>query len=201
VSLPEKFLLPTRQTLLERLRNLEDQESWQQFFNTYWRLIYCTALRAGLRPDEAEDVVQETVLRVAKSIPKFNYDRRVGSFKGWLLTTTHWRIRDAFRKRDKATPLPQEVILHLNDESVSPELESIWEDEWGANMIAVALDRVKARCDPRHFQAFQLLIQQDWPPKKVSDALKTSIPKVYLIKHRLSKMLLDELEALQKEAS
>ena len=32
--------LPTRQTLLSRLKNWDDQSSWREFFNLYWRLIY-----------------------------------------------------------------------------------------------------------------------------------------------------------------
>jgi len=33
-------LIPTRQSLLGRLKDWEDQASWREFFDTYWRLIY-----------------------------------------------------------------------------------------------------------------------------------------------------------------
>src|SRR6266496_3881416 len=33
-------LLPTRWSLLTRLKNWDDQASWQEFFDTYWKLIY-----------------------------------------------------------------------------------------------------------------------------------------------------------------
>ena len=49
---------PTRRSLVNRLRNRSDQESWREFFNTYWKLIYAVALKAGLTDQEAEDVVQ-----------------------------------------------------------------------------------------------------------------------------------------------
>ena len=42
-------LLPTRYSLLSRLQNWEDHESWRVFFDTYWRLIYSVALK--VRPD------------------------------------------------------------------------------------------------------------------------------------------------------
>ena len=32
-----------------RLRDLEDKESWQIFFDLYWRLLYNVARRAGSR--------------------------------------------------------------------------------------------------------------------------------------------------------
>lgn len=32
--------IPTRKSLLGRLKDWEDQESWHVFFDTYWKLIY-----------------------------------------------------------------------------------------------------------------------------------------------------------------
>src|SRR5688572_618544 len=32
--------IPTRQSLLSRLRDWDDRESWNDFFETYWKLIY-----------------------------------------------------------------------------------------------------------------------------------------------------------------
>ena len=92
-------LIPTRTTLLGRLKDWRDNSSWQEFFDTYWKLIYGFAIKAGLNEAEAEDVVQETMISVAKKIPGFKYNRNIGSFKGWLLMTTRWRIIDQFRKR------------------------------------------------------------------------------------------------------
>ena len=45
--------IPTRYTLLSRLQNWDDQDSWKDFFDTYWRLIYSVAIKSGLTPTEA----------------------------------------------------------------------------------------------------------------------------------------------------
>ena len=74
-------LLPTRWTLIERLKNWDDQESWRQFFDTYWKLIYGVAIKSGLTHPEAQDVVQETVMSVCKSMQNFKADPKHGSFK------------------------------------------------------------------------------------------------------------------------
>src|SRR6267142_3978422 len=89
----------TRATLLARLGNLQDQASWQEFFDIYWRLIYGVARQAGMTDVEAQDVVQETMVSVAKHMPTFKYDPAIGSFKAWLLNLTRWRIADQLRKR------------------------------------------------------------------------------------------------------
>ena len=91
-------LLPTRWTLIERLKNWDDQESWRQFFETYWKLIYGVAIKSGLTHPESQDVVQETVMSVCKSMRNFKADPAHGSFKAWLLNLTRWRITDQFRE-------------------------------------------------------------------------------------------------------
>src|SRR6185436_16357636 len=95
---PDEFL-PTRRTLLSRLREWDDQESWREFFNLYWKLIYGVALRAGLSVPEAQDVVQDTIISVSRQLPNFRYDSSQGSFKGWLSLITQRRITDHLRKK------------------------------------------------------------------------------------------------------
>ena len=67
----------TRKSLIERLGNWEDQKSWDEFYRTYWRLIYGVGLKSGLRPEEALDVVQETILAIAKQSKEHRYDPKV----------------------------------------------------------------------------------------------------------------------------
>ncbi len=107
-------LIPTRESLLSRIKNWEDRESWQDFFETYWRLIYNTARKAGLSDAEAQDIVQETVLSVARKIEGFKYDPGVCSFKSWMLQLTRWRIINQLKRRSAeaarlvtARPLPE----------------------------------------------------------------------------------------------
>ena len=76
--------IPTRESLLSRLKDWNDQKSWNEFFDTYWGLIYRTAINSGLTDAEAQDVVQETLIAVSQSMPTFQYDRAKGSFKAWL---------------------------------------------------------------------------------------------------------------------
>ena len=80
--------LQTRWSLIGRLKDMDDRQSWQEFFDAYWKLIYSVALKAGLSDAEAQEVVQETVISVANKMPEFKADPAAGSFKSWLLTLT-----------------------------------------------------------------------------------------------------------------
>src|SRR6266487_4319585 len=74
---------------------IEQLKAAQRFFDIYWRLIYGVALRAGLTDAEAQDVVQETVISVAKHLPGFRYDPKVCSFKTWK--GVRWGLRAPLR--------------------------------------------------------------------------------------------------------
>ena len=91
--------LATRPSLLLRLTDCQDQASWQEFYATYRDLIWRFALKAGCNETEAEEVVQETVIAVARKLPEFKYDPAVCAFKTWLLNQTAWRVKDQIRKR------------------------------------------------------------------------------------------------------
>ncbi len=200
-------LLPTRYSLLSRLGNWDDQQSWKDFFDTYWRLIYGIAINAGLTPAEAQDVVQETVICVSKNIGKFKRDRGLGSFKGWLRNIVRWRIADQFRERIPTGPLvpvelkevpPDAVLEDLADPAVPP-LDALWDKEWEDNLFEAAVDRVKRRVQEEQFQMFDLYVLKKWPATKVAKTLAVSLGQVYLAKHRVASLIKREIKHLQKD--
>jgi RNA polymerase sigma factor (sigma-70 family) len=204
-----KELIPTRASLLERLKAWQDQSSWQQFFDTYWPLIYNVARGAGLTDAEAQDVVQETMVAAAKHLPTFQYDPAIGSFKGWLLTLTRWRIIDQIRKRgplsvhrSASSPAGATGTTDAVDRVVDPAcptLDEIWEKEWQANLLQAALDNVKRRIDPQKYQIFDCYVNKEWPPEKVAGAFGVSVDYVYVAKHRITELIKDEVRRLEKE--
>jgi RNA polymerase sigma-70 factor (ECF subfamily) len=203
VTLPSEVLLPTRYSLLSRLEDWDDQESWKEFFDTYWRLIYSFAVKSGLTGAEAEDVVQETIISVAKDIQKFKRDRNLGSFKGWLRNLTRWRVADQLRKRQQLPTVPLEIAEQESSEGlpvempVSAESELVWDDEWRANLLKVALDNLKRTVKEEHFQMFDLYVLKQWPADKVATTLGVTLSRVYLVKFRLAALLKKEIQRLE----
>src|SRR5690349_7564653 len=90
-------LIPTRESLLSKLQATSRGESWREFFDTYWRLIYCNARKAGLSDGDAQDVVQETMIALTKNISEFRVNPARCSFKTWLMNLTRWKIIDRLR--------------------------------------------------------------------------------------------------------
>ncbi len=199
-------LIPTRASLLGRLKNWDDSASWRDFFNTYWKLIYSFALQRGLSHEEAQEVVQETVLAVANGIEGFTYDPAKCAFKTWLLTVTRSKIANQFKKRARHpvavgaagddtehTPLLERVP----DDQQQSNWEGAWEDDWQKNLMNAAIQRVKRRVPIEQYQMFDLFVLKDWPAKDVAKTLRVTIAHVYVAKHRIAKLIRKEVAALE----
>lgn len=199
-------LIPTRKSLLGRLKDWEDNESWRAFFDTYWKLIYSFAIQRGLNHEEAQEVVQETIVAVARSIGKFHYDPKVCAFKTWLLGVTRSKIANQFARRARqpaaAPNLPPDdssttgQVNRIPDEQAG-QWDKSWEEEWQKNLMEAAINRVKRRVSIEQYQMFDLFVLKSWPAKDVAKTLGVTITHVYVAKHRIAKLVRKEVAALE----
>lgn len=198
----------TRASLINRLPNLQDDLSWRDFFNTYWKLIYGAARNAGLIDAEAQDVVQETMASVAKHMPTFKYDPAIGSFKAWLLIKTRWCIIAQFRKRasfiehrplHKDTPNTGTGTVEKVADPAGQVLDAMWESEYETSLLNAAITKLKRRLDPQKYQIFDFYVNKEWPPEKVAVQFGVSVDQVYLTKHRITEAIREEVRRLEKE--
>jgi len=199
----------TRKSLIARLDNWEDQRTWDEFYQTYWKLIYSVALKSGLKSEEAFDCVQETILSIAKQSKKKLYDPEQGSFKTWLMNMTRWRINDQFRKRKKDTAMAagamgdddrKTAVIDRFEDPKGDVLDRLWDVEWKKNLADAALARVKSQVSPKQYQIFDCYVVKQWDAKKVQSVLSVSMAQVYLAKHRVGAVLKRELAKLEKDA-
>jgi RNA polymerase sigma factor (sigma-70 family) len=207
MQIPDDELIRTRTTLINRLQDWQDQASWQEFFDVYWKLIYFYAVKSGLTRTEAQDVVQETMFSVAKHMPNFKYDRRIGSFKTWLMNMTRWRITDQFRKRppvcksrsqsdDESNSANADMLENLPDLAI-PDMETLWDAEWKTTLLEAAMGKVKRSLAPEHFQVFDLYVNKEWAPDRIAKIFGIAVNQVYVRKNRVSKAIKEEVEKLQ----
>ena len=189
----EDAFLSTRRSLVQRLSNLEDQRTWQEFFETYWRLIYSVARKAGLDEFEAEEAVQETVISVVRRIPELRYDPNIGSFRGWLLTLARWRIADQFRKRRSSQAIDVEAAS-----IEQPWFTETWNQEWENHLLTASLERLKQKASLSQFQVFECYVIKGWPAQKVAKELRVSVGSVYLAKNRLLPILKEIMARVEK---
>ena len=201
---PEAPLLETRSSLIQRLKATINGESWEEFFHTYWELIYNVARRAGLSEADAQDIVQETILKVHNSLDRFEYNRKRGTFKGWLRTVTRSRLNDFFKKQQRRPTLNQPLeeaadeLQNLEDPE-GPEIEKIWDEEWNRNLIQAALSRTKKLSSPKQFQIFKCHYIDEWTVRETCRTLGVNAAQVYMAKQRVGKVFREAVEALQEQ--
>jgi RNA polymerase sigma factor (sigma-70 family) len=205
--LDQPEFIPTRESLLGRLKDWQDAGSWREFFDRYWRLIYSVARKSGLTETEAQEAVQETLITVSKKIPEFKYDPKIGSFKGWLRTITDWRIADQLRKRKKDAAVVRSAAGTATDRTATVDripdpasvMEGVWDEEWENNIVQLAIQHVKQEVKPRQYQIFDLYVVKKWPASKVTSTLGVNMGQVYLAKHRVGALIKKQIAKLKEQ--
>tara|TARA_B100001123_G_scaffold24618_1_gene26750 strand:+ start:386 stop:1003 length:618 start_codon:yes stop_codon:yes gene_type:complete len=197
-------IFATRSTLLVRLKDLDNQKAWQEFFDVYWTLLFNIARRAGLNEADAEEVVMDTVETVARKIEDFEYNRKTGRFKSWLLTIVRFKLGDRFRKKKRLAEKGEvasldEVAEGQMMDADSSELEKIWDTEWQKRMVDMALERVKQLVGHKQYQIFHCYVIQEQDADEVADFLEVSKSQVYVAKNRVGKIFEAELKILAEE--
>jgi RNA polymerase sigma-70 factor (ECF subfamily) len=213
--------LPTRASLLGRLKDASDDASWEEFQRTYRGLLVGVARRAGLNEHEADEAVQETLIAVAKKMPEFCYQPGSDSFKGWLLQIVRWKIVDQVRRRRQAPESSEEeepssvaerlavgedreldsAIIPANTADPRQDFEAIWEAEWEHHLVTSALVRVKRLAKPEHYAIYHLNVIEELPVAEVCHTLGVSAATVYLAKHRVGALVKKAVRQLRADNS
>jgi RNA polymerase sigma factor (sigma-70 family) len=205
----EHSSIQTRSSLLNRLSAGDNSDGWQEFYRVYGKLVRDFAIKAGLSDSEADEVVQETAIAVARHLPEFRYHPKVCRFKTWLLNQTSWRIKDQLRKRRRSERLVERspTAPEDNDRTATVErvadpaavnLDALFETEWRQNLFEAALESVKTKFNLKQFQIFDLHAQKEWPAREVAKSLGVTVANVYVTKHRVSAALRKEMERMNR---
>jgi RNA polymerase sigma-70 factor (ECF subfamily) len=183
----------TRPSLLVRLRDLTDAESWQTFVTTYAPLIYAYCRRRGAQDADAADVAQEVLTRVARAVRTFEYQPERGRFRDWLGTVTRRAL--ALYQRKQAREARGAELGQVID----PEPEAEWTADFHARVLGVALERIRGHFEAATWGAFLRVWQDGRPALEVSRELSLSIDSVYAAKSRVLKRLWEEVRMLAED--
>jgi RNA polymerase sigma-70 factor (ECF subfamily) len=192
-------LIPTKASLLGRLKNSQDQASWQELFDTYSGLIYGVARKAGLNGDAAKDVLEATMDAVAEHMPKFRYDPELGSFKSWLQQIIRLQIiSQTLKKRPTAGAPIRETTVVESDPS-GKTLDHLLEAEWKTNLLNAAVANVKRRLDPKKYQIFDLQVNKHWAPEKLAALMGLPVEEIAAAKESIAGMIQAEVKRLEEK--
>ena len=153
----EKPDVNTSITLMMRLRQAPaDPQAWEEFVRRYQPMIRDWCLRRGSKPEDAEDVAQEVLLKLLAAMKTFQYDP-ARSFRAWLKTVTHNAWHDFVKShRRESTEDPDRFQAILDSRTALDDLGSWMEDAFERELLDLAMRRVERRVKPANWRAFRL---------------------------------------------
>jgi RNA polymerase sigma-70 factor (ECF subfamily) len=189
--------LQTRPTLLLRLRNPCDLQSWRTFVDVYGPLAYGYCRQRGLRHEDAEDVTQEVFVRIGAAIRTFEYRPDIGRFRDWMGTLIRNEVNRFLKKTKSATKgrggADSDGVLNGVE---ARGKDTLWVSEFNAHVLATALARSRPHFDERTWRAFALVWLENCPAAQAAQQLGQSIDFVYVAKSRVLKRLWHEVQEL-----
>ncbi len=181
-------------TLLTQARQ-HSPDAWVRLVKLYYPLVQTWARRAGLQPSDAADLAQEVFSAVANGLDRF--ERKGGSFRGWLWGITsrqllaHWRRRQQQGVGVGGTTAQERLASIANDDS-----ESISRIEDRTDLLRRALDLLRDGVEEKTWQAFWRTAIDGQTAAEAAQALGLTVTAVYLAKARLLRRLREDFGGL-----
>ena len=182
----------THVTLLARLAH-EGDEAWNEFHERYGELIHSFARRRGMQPTDCDDVAQDVLLSLTKTMPGFRYDPTKGKFRSYLKTVTlHAVFKRSCQKRGEVNleHIEQATRVAVGDDAV----DAVWEAEWRQYHLRQALRLIEAEFNAADFQAFKGYAIEGGDVRETAEALELTVDQVYQAKSRIMKRLTQFIE-------
>lgn len=180
----------TPPSLVLRIRDHSDAEAWTEFIDVYSSLIYDFCRSRSLQSSDAADVTQEVLLRVAKAIRSFEYDRSKGLFRDWLAKIAINEVRRFVTRRSNVNTPPVDL------DQRSGSLESSWNERFQQHIFSKALERSQLHFAAETWRMFERSWIDKLPVEQVAAELETSIDRIYVARNRVLKRLRYEVAML-----
>ena len=196
----------TSTTLLERIKDVTDQHSWDRFYRLYSGLIVGYCRQRCLSNEMAFDVLQETMVRLLRLMPNFHYDPAKGKFRSLLMKIVDSKIKDDLRRQKRYCSLQfdsrDDLVNEIKDSHV-PVPGKNWDDLWDKNLLLQAIDRLQQRMEPLPYDSFRLYVLENHSIEQVckllEDKYKTKVSKNSIYQHKnrgihILKLIMEKLK-------
>ena len=192
----------TRASLILRLADARDTQAWDEFTRIYQPVVYRLARARGLQHADAEELVQEAMLAVARAVHAWVPDRSRGRFRDWLRRiarnlTVNFVTRRKHQVWGSGDTDVQRLLEAEQDSGADAEVSRMFEIEYRRELFRVAAARVQACVKESTWQAFWLSTIDDLPIGEVARRLGLSVGSVYIARSRVMARLTDEVRRFE----
>ena len=199
----DQLEMATSTTLLQRLKDENDTDAWNDFVNRYSPKVFEWCRKNSLQDSDAADVTQQVLLKLVTTMRSFDYDSRRGSFRGWLKTVTANAVKDLARQwqrrnvRAAGDTVTAEQLSSLADPRALSELSDRIESQYREELLREVEARIRARVKSATWTAWQLTAVEQVSAAEAAKRAGMSVSEVYVAKSRVNKMMRQEVQKLE----
>jgi RNA polymerase sigma-70 factor (ECF subfamily) len=190
----------TQLTLVKRAQDPNDQQAWHDFVRHYQPFIEITLRRLTHRSSEYDDLIQETLLIIWKSLSDFKFKPHPGGFRRWLSTIIRNRVIDLVRKNNNYNKRNESAAQEklIQEEFKKTEMETIIVKDWERHITQTALTNVKQYFSGTAVVVFELSLK-GFSASEISKKLEIHQDSVRTLKNRVKNRVVKEVQRLRTE--
>jgi RNA polymerase sigma-70 factor (ECF subfamily) len=192
---------PTRPTLLARVRDRSDAESWREFYEYYQPLLLRYLRRLGLKDHAADDVIQDVFSRLLHALPAFELGGRSGRFRGYLWKVTFSALVDQARQVKARKHAEEERVRRFldADESESRKEQAEWDQMEQQHRLDIATRRVRSVTSAKSWACYEQRLLHERPAAAIAAELGITANAVFVYASRVLKAVRAECAAVARE--
>jgi RNA polymerase sigma-70 factor (ECF subfamily) len=192
----DQVMLPspsdTRASLIDRLRDEEDRDAWNEVLAIYGPLVFRMALRQGLQRADAEDVVQQVFTAIFQSVERWLEQSERGRFRNWLIGIGRNIALNMLNRKPKGGigvggTEGHDMLDRLK--AAEDELASDFDIEYQREVYRWAAQRVQADVDPKTWEAFRMTHVEGVSISEATKRLGVGVGQVYVARSRVMQRL------------
>lgn len=188
----------TKQTLIQRVQNQDDESAWDDFVSYYQTFIEMVLNKSRISLNESDDLVQEILLKIWKGLPNYEYRKEQAKFRTWLsilIRNTMLNYLDKLKRKNPGkVELNEELVLSVTESSI----EKIIEEEWVSHLTSLAMRAVSEAFSGQAVEVFKMSLAGRGT-REISEALGINEESVFVLRSRVKSKLKKEIKRLREE--
>ena len=192
--------MQTRYTLLERVKNRSDEDSWSDFVEIYRPYIFSIIRRMNLNHQDCEDLSQSILVVLWEKIPQFKANFRTGAFRRWLTTLVKNRVVNYLVKHnnrsEKMADNAEDIAKQINS-MPDDQLYKMFEEEWEDYVAMKAWEALEDEFSEKFKTVFQMCMK-NISAEEIAEKVGIAVPSVYVYRKTVTDSLKKKIKELRK---
>lgn len=180
----------TNPELLAKIKDNNNEAAWREFIETYRPLVYGFCINHQLQEADANDVTQEVMKAIARSIANFEYDPKKGRFRSWLFTVTRSKFNNLLESKYKHPQGSGDTeMIRFIEAQPAKEVTEDWDKGFKKQTLRTAMESIQLEFSDKTWEAFVRTAINQEAGKDVADKLDLSVGAVYIARIRVTTRL------------